>query len=361
MRVGAVRQRDIGSQALLAHGLLGSGYAARLTFDRRECGASDRQKLGNGATILISTVNFCVWVLTVDGLPLSQFEHHPEGDAALRAAGLDAAGWREWVGALIGPGGNLRANEPWPSWPAKPLLQRGWDARSAWGGTAQVRGEGRQNSIRFTRPERRRGAGRLRSAATRPGHEIERCWEGDSAARGCDAVDPDCSNPRTRSIPRVGGARRSRSGDRDIRSESSARSARRPSWRAAPVAGCARPRSPSWQLAMEVTAIDGISVMDQVFARPVPRRRFQELVPDPGSSRTGGDVEVDQLPPLMADQEEDVEVPEAQGLDHEEVSRPAATQLVRQEGSPALVVARPQPPPSVPPDGTVAHHHAELQ
>src|SRR2546425_8308287 len=115
------------------------------------------------------------------------------------------------------------------------------------------------------------------------------------------------------------------------------------------------------KLAVEFTAVDGIPVVDEVLGPTAPGRRLQELVPDPGSGRTGGDVEVDQISPLVIDAEEDVEGPEGHGLDHEEVGRPDATKLVRQEGSPALAVARPQPPPSVPPDGTVAHHDAELQ
>ncbi len=115
------------------------------------------------------------------------------------------------------------------------------------------------------------------------------------------------------------------------------------------------------QLVVEVTAVNGIPVVDEVPWLPAPGRRLQELVPDPRGSRTGGDVEVKQLSPLVADEVEDVEGPEAHGLDDEQVGRPDAAQLVRQEGSPTLVVARPQPPPSVSPDGTVAHHDAQLQ
>lgn len=68
------------------------------------------------------------------------------------------------------------------------------------------------------------------------------------------------------------------------------------------------------QLVVEVSAINGISVVDEVFGVPIPGSRLQELVPDPRSGRTGGDVEVDQLAPLVTDQEEDVEGSQASDL-----------------------------------------------
>src|SRR6266568_4870546 len=95
------------------------------------------------------------------------------------------------------------------------------------------------------------------------------------------------------------------------------------------------------QLALEVTAIDGISIVDEVVRLPVPGRRLQELLPDPRRGGTGGDVDVKRLSPLVFDEEEDVEGPEGRGLDDEQIGRPGADQLVRQEGSPPLLVARP--------------------
>src|SRR5713226_2932530 len=101
--------------------------------------------------------------------------------------------------------------------------------------------------------------------------------------------------------------------------------------------------------------------MDEVLWLPAPGRRLQELVPDPGGGRTGGDVEVEQFPPLVTDEEEDVEGPEGHGLDDKQVGGPDAAQLIRQESSPALAPHRPRLPPSVPPEGAVAHHAAQLQ
>lgn len=42
-------------------------------------------------------VAFCVQALVQDGLLVPPFERHADGDGRLRALGLDAAVWREWV------------------------------------------------------------------------------------------------------------------------------------------------------------------------------------------------------------------------------------------------------------------------
>ncbi len=91
-----------------------------------------------------------------------------------------------------------------------------------------------------------------------------------------------------------------------------------------------------------------------------PVRRLQELVPNPGRSRTGGDVEVINSR-LVPRQEEDVKDPKAHRLHREQVGRLHAAQLIGQERSPALAPRRPQPPPAVVTDGTVAYQDAELQ
>lgn len=46
-------------------------------------------------------VDFCIWVLEVDGLRVPPFEYHAEGNGSLRAAGLDEESWQEWVTELI--------------------------------------------------------------------------------------------------------------------------------------------------------------------------------------------------------------------------------------------------------------------
>ncbi len=67
----------------------------------------------------------------------------------------------------------------------------------------------------------------------------------------------------------------------------------------------------------EVGTVDAIPVVDQVAGMLVPWRGLDHLAPDPSRARVGGHVEMEQATAVIADQEEDVEGLEAQGLDHE--------------------------------------------
>ncbi len=42
-------------------------------------------------------VDFCIWVLETDGLQVTPFDQHPDGDGSLRAVGLNAEGWQSWL------------------------------------------------------------------------------------------------------------------------------------------------------------------------------------------------------------------------------------------------------------------------
>ncbi len=46
-------------------------------------------------------VDFCIWVLQIDGLHASPFDQHPDGDGSLRAAGLTGEDWRSWLQSVI--------------------------------------------------------------------------------------------------------------------------------------------------------------------------------------------------------------------------------------------------------------------
>jgi hypothetical protein len=46
-------------------------------------------------------VDFCVWVLEADGVHVPPFDQHSDGDGTLRAAGLDAEGWRIWLARVV--------------------------------------------------------------------------------------------------------------------------------------------------------------------------------------------------------------------------------------------------------------------
>lgn len=43
-----------------------------------------------------AAIDFCVWILEVDGLHVSPFNVHPDGNKSLRASGLNADNWRSW-------------------------------------------------------------------------------------------------------------------------------------------------------------------------------------------------------------------------------------------------------------------------
>jgi hypothetical protein len=47
------------------------------------------------------TVAFCVDALVHDGLRVPPFDQHPDGDGALREAGLDVPMWREWLMSVL--------------------------------------------------------------------------------------------------------------------------------------------------------------------------------------------------------------------------------------------------------------------
>src|SRR5579884_2820571 len=46
-------------------------------------------------------IDFCVWVLEMDGLQVIPFDQHPDGDGSLRAAGMTAEDWQVWFLQMI--------------------------------------------------------------------------------------------------------------------------------------------------------------------------------------------------------------------------------------------------------------------
>jgi len=47
------------------------------------------------------TIDFCLWVLQVDGLQVPPFDQHPDGDGSLRVLGLTAPDWQSWFHRVI--------------------------------------------------------------------------------------------------------------------------------------------------------------------------------------------------------------------------------------------------------------------
>ena len=52
-------------------------------------------------------IDFCVWVLLRDGLRVPPFDSHREGSGELRAAGLTAPDWRDWLERVVVAQGTL--------------------------------------------------------------------------------------------------------------------------------------------------------------------------------------------------------------------------------------------------------------
>lgn len=46
-------------------------------------------------------INFCVWVLQIDGLSIPSFSHHSDGDHSLQNQGLNAESWQSWLARVV--------------------------------------------------------------------------------------------------------------------------------------------------------------------------------------------------------------------------------------------------------------------
>jgi len=85
---------------------------------------------------LNAALNFCVWVLLVDGLHAPPFDRHTAHDGRLRAAGLDPTAWRAWLEAVLDAQAQLATATPRP--PAPTLVHRALDAPDLWTGAPAV-------------------------------------------------------------------------------------------------------------------------------------------------------------------------------------------------------------------------------
>lgn len=70
-------------------------------------------------------IDFCFLVLEVDGLHVSPFDRHPEGDGSLRERGLDGPGWETWLDAVVHAQARLHAIENAPMFRAVQAWERG--------------------------------------------------------------------------------------------------------------------------------------------------------------------------------------------------------------------------------------------
>ncbi len=72
----------------------------------------------------------------MDGLHAPPFDRHPATDGRLHAAGLDHAGWRAWMEAVLAAQTPLAPATPQP--PAPALIHRALDAPGLWTGAPAV-------------------------------------------------------------------------------------------------------------------------------------------------------------------------------------------------------------------------------
>jgi hypothetical protein len=112
---------------------------------------------------------------------------------------------------------------------------------------------------------------------------------------------------------------------------------------------------------IEVAAIHRVPIVDEMDGLASPWSRFEKLLPDPGRRGTGGDVEVDQLTAVVADEEEDVQDPVVNGADDQEIGCPDALELIREESSPALAPGPRRLPPPVSADRAVTDEDPQLE
>jgi hypothetical protein len=86
----------------------------------------------------------------------------------------------------------------------------------------------------------------------------------------------------------------------------------------------------------ERAAVAAVAVVDEVARLLTPRRRRDQLAPDPLGGRMRGDVQMDDPPPVMRNEEEDVQGAEGNRRYREEVGGPDVRCMIAEEGAPGL-------------------------
>jgi hypothetical protein len=88
-------------------------------------------------------IDFCIWVLQVDGRHVRPFDQHPDGDGSLRATGLTGEDWQSWLLRVIDQQNKrkqlLHQHVPSPKDLFSILSPEGHHPPSAWIGSTAVR------------------------------------------------------------------------------------------------------------------------------------------------------------------------------------------------------------------------------
>ena len=111
----------------------------------------------------------------------------------------------------------------------------------------------------------------------------------------------------------------------------------------------------------KVRAVGAVTVPDKLAGGPAPRRRLDELTPDPGGGRVRGDVDMDQLTPVVGDEHQNVEGSKRQGGHGEQVGGPDLGPVVGEEGTPRLARWADGPMPAMAANRAIADRSAELE
>src|SRR6266511_2826554 len=98
--------------------------------------------------------------------------------------------------------------------------------------------------------------------------------------------------------------------------------------------GCHDRRDPNARSALnEVLAVTAVVVANEIPGLYAPGRPCDDLLPDPLCRRMPRDVDVDDPPAAMRDEDQRVYRAEREGLHREQVDRPDSGSVVLQEGA----------------------------
>jgi hypothetical protein len=110
----------------------------------------------------------------------------------------------------------------------------------------------------------------------------------------------------------------------------------------------------------ELLTVDPVTIPEEICRRGLLRERFDKLLSRPGGGGMLGDVEVDDAPAVVSEQDEDEEDPGAAGGSGEKVDRDQVADVVGEKRPPGLRGAG-AAVPHEPGDGALRNRDAKLQ
>src|SRR5664280_3288362 len=110
----------------------------------------------------------------------------------------------------------------------------------------------------------------------------------------------------------------------------------------------------------EFSAIDTIAIPQKNFWCPLERECLHNLLPRPKRRGRFGDCDVDDLPPLVQQNDEDEKHAEGRGRNGEEIDRSDLAGVVAKKGGPTLP-RRPWTPRPIAPDRGIRNAHPKFR